>query len=212
MTEQKKQQPKPSRLSAVSEIVHPTKFTLEADICTIGRSSICDIVVDIDTISRLHAKIERDLVRYILYDTNSANGTYVNGQQLGEPHILQDQDLIGFSGAEPLLCFEDADPTIQLATGRLRYDPKLMVFFLNYRKIDLTPSEFRLLRFLYQYAGEVCTRDRCAEAVWEHEYIPDPDNDPLNRVVSNLRTKLKKIDPTSTMIETARGKGYVLHL
>ncbi len=203
---------KPSRLSAVSEKVQPDKFTLDEDICTLGRSAICDIVVENETVSRLHAKIERDLVRYILYDSNSANGTFVNGQRIVEPHILQDQDLIGLSGAEPLLCFEDADPTIQLASGRLRYDPNLMTFFLNYKKLELTPSEFRLLRFLYQYAGQVCTRERCAEAIWEHEYIPDPDNDPLNRVVSNVRQKLKKIDPNSNMIETSRGVGYILRL
>ena len=192
--------------------MQPVKFTLDQDICTLGRSSICDIVVDNDAVSRLHAKIERDLVRYILYDSNSANGTFVNGRRLSEPHVLQDQDLIGLSRAEPLLCFEDADPTIQLASGRLRYDPKLMTFFLNYKKVELTPSEFRLLRFLYQYAGQVCTRERCAEAVWEHEYIPDPDNDPLNRVVSNVRQKLKQIDPNSNMIETSRGVGYILRL
>jgi len=208
----KEKKTEPSRLSAVSEVVHPARFTLDQDICTIGRSSVCDIVVEIETVSRLHAKIERDLLRYVLYDTNSANGTFVNGRQIFEPHVLQDQDLIGLSRAEPLLSFEDADPTIQLASGRLRYEPKIMTFFLNYRKLDLTPSELRLLRFLYQFANQVCTRDRCAAAIWEHEYEPDPDNDPLNRVVSNLRQKLSKIDPTTEMIETHRGVGYLLRL
>jgi hypothetical protein len=162
-----------SRLSAVSEHVQPDRLTLDKDICTLGRSSVCDIVVDL---------------------------------------VLQDQDLIGLSSSEPMLVFEDADPTIQLAAGRLRYDPKVMTFFLNFRKVELTPSEFKLLRFLYQYAGQVCTRERCAEAIWEHEYEPDPDNDPLNRVVSNLRQKLKKIDPGSDLIETHRGVGYILRL
>ena len=201
-----------SRLSAVSELVQPTRITLDSDICTLGRSSVCDVVVDLETVSRIHAKIERDVVRYVLYDTNSANGTFVNGRRLTEPHVLQDQDLIGLSGSEPMMVFEDADPTIQLATGRLRYDPKVMTFFLNFRKLELTPSEFKLLRFLYQYAGQVCTRERCAEAIWELDYEPDPDNDPLNRVVSNLRQKIKKIDADSDLIETHRGVGYILHL
>lgn len=204
--------PEPSRLSAVSESVEPAKFTLNEDVSTLGRSPICDIVVENNIVSRLHAKIERELLRYVLYDTNSANGTFVNGRRILEPYVLQDQDLIGLGTATPLLCFEDADPTVQLATGRLRYDPSVMMFFLNYKKLDLTPSEFRLLRFLYRYAGQVCTRERCAEAIWEHEYEPDPDNDPLNRVISNLRRKLKKIDPNKDMVETHRGVGYILHL
>ena len=210
MPEQKRSDP--SRLSAVSELVQPARFTLDSDICTLGRSSVCDIVVDVETVSRVHAKIERDLVRYVLHDTNSANGTYVNGRRLVAPYVLQDQDLIGFSGAEPLLCFEDSDPTIQLSTGRLRYDPKVMMFFYNFRKLELTPSEFKLLRVLYQNAGQVCSREQCAEAIWEHGYEPDPDNDPLNRVVSNLRQKLKQVDPESDLIETHRGVGYILHL
>jgi two-component system alkaline phosphatase synthesis response regulator PhoP len=114
--------------------------------------------------------------------------------------------------AEPLLCFEDSDPTIQLSTGRLRYDPKVMMFFYNFRKLELTPSEFKLLRVLYQNAGQVCAREQCAEAIWEHGYEPDPDNDPLNRVVSNLRQKLKQVDSESDLIETHRGVGYILHL
>lgn len=202
----------PSTLSAIHADVQPDKFILDKDICTLGRSSICDIVVAMQTISRLHAKIERDVLRYVLYDANSANGTFVNGHQIREPYVLRDQDLIGLSTPEPLLCFDDADPTVQIATGRLRYDLKTMTFFLNFRKLDLTPTEFRLLHLLYQYASQICTRERCAEAIWGREYNPELDSDALNRVVSNLRGKFKEITHDAEMIETSRGTGYVLHL
>ena len=78
-----------SRLTAVSELVQPTRITLDTDICTLGRSSVCDVVVDLETVSRIHAKIERDVVRYVLYDTNSANGTFVNGQRVTGSQLLR---------------------------------------------------------------------------------------------------------------------------
>ncbi len=201
----------PSKLFAVNPDVQPEQFILDKDVCTLGRSPVCDIIMDVKIISRLHAKIERDFSRYVLYDANSANGTFINGHRILDPYVLQNQDSIGLGAAEPLLRFEDADPTAQVDFSRLRYEQQTMMFFLSLKKLELTPSEFRLLRLLYQHANQVCTRERCAEAIWEYEYQPDPDNDPLNRVVSNLRRKFKKIDPSADMIKTHRGVGYILH-
>ena len=190
-------------------LVQPAKFILINDVCTIGRSSQCDIVIDSKAISRLHAKVERTGPRYILYDIHSANGTFVNGHRLRETHLLADNDQIGLSQAAPLLLFVDADPT-EFISSQLRYEVRTMTFFLNDKPLDLTPAQFRLLSHLYQHAGDVCTRESCAEALWGREYDPGLDAEALDRAISNLRHKLREVSPEAELIKTARGLGYIL--
>ena len=72
----------------------------------IGRADICQIIIPDKRISRLHAIIEREGENYILRDSNSVNGTYVNGQRIRMPTVLSHQDEIGFSEEERLLRFE----------------------------------------------------------------------------------------------------------
>ena len=52
------------------------EFPREKTMLSLGRDSSCDIVVSEKTASRLHARIERRGVQYILID-ESTNGTYV---------------------------------------------------------------------------------------------------------------------------------------
>jgi DNA-binding winged helix-turn-helix (wHTH) protein len=202
----------PSKLFAFpgqEEVVQPAKFILMNDVCTIGRSSQCDIAIESKTVSRLHAKVERDGLRYVLYDVHSANGTFVNGRRLRDPHLLEDEDQIGLSKPTPLLLFIDADST-DFISNQLRYDARLMTFFLIEKPLELTPAQFRLLYHLYQHAGDVCTRESCAEALWGREYDPGLDAEALDRAISNLRGKLREIRPEAELIKTARGLGYVL--
>lgn len=206
-----------AKVFSLGENTQPAEFVLEADVCTIGRSVTCDIIITRrQTVSRLHAKIEREGPRYVLHDANSANGTFVNGRRINEPHLLGDDDTIGLGTPTPLLRFSDPDPTATFTVqGLLHYNEHTMTFFLDQQKIDLTPYEFRLLHHLYQHAGDVCTRESCAEAVWDRNYDPGPDDDNLDRTVSNIRGKLRKlgltVDPAE-IVKTRRGLGYELIL
>jgi DNA-binding response OmpR family regulator len=201
----------PAHVLALHQDVQPAEYMLEGDICTIGRSPICQIVVQRNVVSRLHARIERDGPRYILHDAGSANGTFVNSRRIHEPHLLQDRDTIGLGAATALLRFADPDPTV-IPSRRLRYDDRAMMFFLHQQPLDLTPAQFRLLHHLYQHAGDVCTRESCAQAIWGRDYDPGMDADALDRAINNLRTRLRQADPTADLIVTRRGLGYELVL
>ncbi len=97
----------PAKLVALQEEIKPAEYLLENPICLIGRSDICHINIPDRTLSRLQAVIvQYEAGCYILHDSNSANGTYVNGQRLWAPHPLTDQDGIGFATAKPLMRFE----------------------------------------------------------------------------------------------------------
>lgn len=203
--------PQVAHLIALHEDVQPSESTLEADVYTLGRSLLCQIVVQRSTVSRLHAKIERDGPRYLLVDAGSANGTFVNGHRLHAPHVLSDRDLIGLGATTALLRFLDPDPTV-IPSARLRYDERSMTFTLDNQPLTLTPAQFRLLHHLYQFAGEVCTRESCAEALWGRDYDPGLDADALDRAFSSLRSQLRRKDAAADLIETRRGLGYVLNL
>ncbi len=202
-------------LYSLHQDIQPPELTLTSDICTIGRSTTCDVIFTGQRIvSRLHAKIEREGPRYVLRDANSANGTFVNERRIFEPHLLQDEDVIGLGGPQAMLRFSDPDPT-DVVAGGLYYNGRSLKFFLGQHHLDLTPGEFRLLHHLYQHLGDVCTRQSCAEAVWSRPYDPGPDDEGLDRMISNIRHKLRQLDPKiepTQMIKTRRGLGYELAL
>jgi len=71
--------------------------------------------------------------------------------------------------------------------------------------ISLTPKEYAILEILMRHAGQVVTRARLTEHVWEAE--PETLDNVVDVHVSHLR---KKIDPEGTLLETVRGRGYRL--
>lgn len=63
----------------------------------VGRSSLCNLVVtDDDSVSRLHAILEREGSRYTLTDMKSLNGTWVNGKSIRRT-VLAEGDKISIS-------------------------------------------------------------------------------------------------------------------
>jgi len=70
-------------------------FPREKTVLSLGRDSTCDIVVNEKTASRLHARIERRGVQYVLID-ESTNGTYV--QIEGDREVLLRRDRVMLRG------------------------------------------------------------------------------------------------------------------
>ena len=61
--------------------------------CIIGRSSKCDVQLDQESVSRNHARINRQRATYVIRDLGSTNGTYVNDELVDEV-VLRDGDQI----------------------------------------------------------------------------------------------------------------------
>ena len=189
--------------------IQPDHYLLEAATYTIGRSPTCQIIVRQGLVSRLHARIERQGPRYVLQDAGSANGTFINGRRISEPHVLMNDDQIGLGAPAPLLRFLDPDPTMMPAQ-HLRFDERAMTFFLGARALDLAPVQFRLMHHLYLHAGQVCTREDCARAIWGRDYDPGRDAGALDEAFSRLRRQIRLADPTADLITSRRGLGYEL--
>jgi two-component system OmpR family response regulator len=74
------------------------------------------------------------------------------------------------------------------------------------RPVDLTATEYRLLRYLLLNARRVLTRPQLLEHVWDYDFGGDARV--LETYVSYLRKKLDAHGPP--LIHTVRGVGYVL--
>ncbi len=79
------------------------EYTLDKPEIVIGRAPNSDILLSKDKLtSRRHATVYYENEAYILRDEHSANGTFVNGQQLeeGASHYLKDGDQVGIGEHE----------------------------------------------------------------------------------------------------------------
>ena len=74
----------------------------QEELTVIGKmETAADAVIDLPTVSRIHAKIRKRDGEYYLTDLNSRNGTSVNGKMIksSEEYCLQDQDEVDFAQA-----------------------------------------------------------------------------------------------------------------
>jgi len=91
-----------SRESCLVQIHGPTigkRYVLDVEEFTIGRDAKNNIVVDMDNVSRKHAKVTlREGFPHII-DLGSTNGTYLNEEEVTEERMLRGGDLIKVGGA-----------------------------------------------------------------------------------------------------------------
>jgi hypothetical protein len=93
-------------------------FPLTKDELSLGRDISNEIVINDAEVSRHHARIYRQAGGFVLEDTGSTNGTFVNGQRLMGPHMLRPGEMI-LLGENISLIFEayQFDPDTTIASG-----------------------------------------------------------------------------------------------
>ena len=94
-----------------------------------------------------------------------------------------------------------SETTPVLKTGDLRIDTRRLNVSASGRNIDLTPLEFRALRYLVHNKGRVVSQSELGEHVYASE--AEPDSNALEVLVGRLRRKLG-----ASTIATRRGYGY----
>ncbi|HWE11070.1 MAG TPA: response regulator transcription factor [Solirubrobacteraceae bacterium] len=96
----------------------------------------------------------------------------------------------------------------QLRFADLHLDEETFEVFRGGRPIDLTVTEFRLLRYLMLNARRVLSRAQLLEHVWSYDFGGDARV--LETYISYLRKKIDTVD--RPLLHTVRGVGYVLRL
>lgn len=95
-----------------------------------------------------------------------------------------------------------AQPGGELRAADLVLDEERQTVRRGARTIELTATEFRLLRYFMLHAGRTLSKTRLAEHVYD--YDSDKDSNVIEAYVRRLRRKLGP-----DLIRTRRGQGYV---
>jgi two-component system OmpR family response regulator len=94
----------------------------------------------------------------------------------------------------------------RLASGDLVLDEDAHRVWRGGSEVSLSPTEFRLLRYLLLNRDRVVSKSQILDHVWDYEYVGDPSA--VETYVSYLRRKLD--DRDGGLIRTVRGVGYSL--
>ena len=97
------------------------------------------------------------------------------------------------------------DASAVVTSGPIRIDRAAHRVWVREREVELTATEFKLLRALAERRGRTLGRQHLLETVWEA--APDIQTRTVDMHVQRLRTKL---EPAGDLIETVRGFGYRL--
>ncbi|MGP4017911.1 response regulator transcription factor [Saccharopolyspora sp. 5N708] len=101
----------------------------------------------------------------------------------------------------------------QTGDPRLRYhdlelDEETYEVRRSGRLVNLSPTEFKLLRYLLINAEKVVSKVQILDRVWNYEF--GGDSRIVESYISYLRRKIDSVSPP--LIHTIRGVGYVLRL
>ena len=114
-----------------------------------------------------------------------------------EELLARVRSLVRRPGGRASTVLAHADVTADLATQQVRRAGQ---------RLDLTAREYALLVLFLRHPGEVLSRTRIYEQVWDERY--DGVSNTLEVHVKELRKKLEAHGPR--LLQTVRGRGYVL--
>lgn len=95
---------------------------------------------------------------------------------------------------------------VELRIGPLVIDTETYTVNKNGAQLDLSATEFRLLRYLAEHAGKVYSRDQLLDAVWRDESYVEPRTVDVH--VRRLRAQIEDDPANPEIIKTKRGVGY----
>jgi two-component system OmpR family response regulator len=99
-------------------------------------------------------------------------------------------------------------PSGRLALADLELDEEAYEVRRAGRLVELTPTEYRLLRYLLVNAGRVLTKRQILDHVWEYDF--GGSDAVVQTYVSYLRRKVDCVEPP--LIHTVPRVGYVLRV
>ena len=100
-----------------------------------------------------------------------------------------------------------AEEEVLIRAGEISMDQDTHEVLVGDTTIDLSPTEFKLLRYLMLNPNRVLSKAQILDHVWEYDFNGDAGI--VESYVSYLRRKLDQFS-TEPLIQTKRGFGYML--
>jgi len=94
-----------------------------------------------------------------------------------------------------------------ITTGELSMDQDTHEVFVGDSPVELSPTEFKLLRYLMLNPNRVLSKAQILDHVWEYDFNGDAGI--VESYISYLRRKLD-VHSSEPLIQTKRGFGYML--
>jgi DNA-binding response OmpR family regulator len=186
-------------------------WMLTKPVITIGRWEENDVTIPDRWISRHHAELRREGQRYVLYDLDSKNGSFLNGKAVTEPLPLENGDRIQLSPRYSL-SFVDSESTAPLLMGQrgVRIDVDARRVWVQGQELNppLSGAQFALLRALVGAPGLVYSRDDLRAIAWPEEAPAGISDEAVNSLIRRLRRRLMAVDAEHRYIYAIRGHGF----
>lgn len=190
------------------------------DAMVIGRDGECDVVIPDRQVSRYHARLSPSGDGMMLEDLASKNGSFLHGQRISEPALLQDGDLLQIALVQSFV-YLSSDATMpmeynlsapQQTAGKLRLDTRSRRVWIGQEEVvpPLSAPQFRFLQVLYDRQGQVVPRYELVSEVWGDEDSLGVSEQALDALVRRLRERLASLDPDHPYVITVRGHGLRL--
>ena len=100
----------------------------------------------------------------------------------------------------------DTKESARLEFADLELDDDTHEVWRGSQRIELTPTEYKLLRYLMLNARRALSKAQILDHVWEYDF--DGDANVVETYISYLRKKIDRTGPP--LIHTIRGVGYTL--
>lgn len=190
----------------------------------IGRDPECEIMIPDRQVSRVHAKLSISKHGVSIQDLSSKNGTYLNGNLIEEPVLLQEGDIIQvalvqsfyFLSSDATMPLEQelypSGKTAQEQNKQIHLDFRSRRVWVGEKEIlpPLSVPQFRLLNALDEQAGKVVSRSDLVSIIWGDDKAVGVSEQALDALVRRLRERLAIYDPNHNYLVTVRGHGIRL--
>jgi two-component system response regulator VicR len=95
----------------------------------------------------------------------------------------------------------------RIAFGPIEMDLERWLVYRDEELVDLTPTEFRLLRYLVTHPGRPFSREALIDAVWGYDTVVGSERT-VDVHIRHLREKLEADPAHPRWLVTVRGAGY----
>ena len=189
---------------------------LEDTPLTIGRDPSCGVHLDVASMSRIHAQIDRTPHGYVLADLGSRNGTFLNGTRIETtPQPLRDGDEIVFAGVASFRFIDPAATPAAPLIGRLTgvwIEPDSGTVWVDAQRVDppLSQRQQALLELLDRHADTHVSRQTIIEHVWSDVAADGVTAQALDSLVKRLRSRLRPLQVNGELLDVTRDRGIRL--